>query len=385
MRVLHILPSLTSSSGGPVQVVTQLCQELKKEGIEVAIATTGTGEHKNQIISNTLPTYYFVRRFTPFLPKEFAFSPALRNWLSKHIIEFDLLHIHYLFTYPSTIAAHYASKHKIPYILRPAGMLSPRCLKKSVFKKQLYTLFFEKRNLKNAAAIHFTSEEEMNTARNLKLNNQCALVPNGLNLEKFKNMEFLKGVFRKQHPQVNGKKIILFLSRIHPIKGLDLLIPALKILSQKRSDFVFVLAGSGPKNYERRVKRALASSGLTGLTIFTGFLEDEMKFALLADADVFVLPSYHESFGMAVAEAMAAGLAVIISNKVNIYKLIEDYKAGIVTELNRQEIASMLDRLLSNERLRLEMGANGRRLVEDNFDVKKTAKQMLKIYNQLAL
>jgi glycosyltransferase involved in cell wall biosynthesis len=383
MRVLHIVPSLTSSSGGPAQVVTQLCQELKKQGIEVTIATTKV--EKMQVISSLVPAYYFQRQFSLLLPLQFAFSMGLKKWLHRHIRKFDLVHIHYLFTYPSTIAAHYANKYKIPYIVRPVGMLSPLCLKKSAFKKKLYTLFFEKRNLKNAAAIHFTSEEEMNVARNLKLNNQCVLVPNGLNLEKFKNLEFLKGIFRKQYPQINGKKIILFLSRIHPIKGLDLLIPALKILSQKRSDFVFVLVGSGPKNYERRVKRALASASLTELTIFTGFLEDEMKFALLADADVFVLPSYHESFGMAVAEAMAAGLPVIISNKVNIYKLIEDYQAGIVTELDVLDIALALERLLEDEHLRLRMGANGRRLVEDNFDVKKTAKQMLKIYNQIVL
>lgn len=395
MKVLHIIPTLASSSGGPVQAVIQLCQELKNQGIEVAIATTNADDYINsdatlkmQAMSNSVPTYYFTRQFSSFLPPEFAFSKALKKWLSQRIRDFDLLHIHYLFTYPSTIACYYANKYRIPYIVRPAGMLSHYSLKRSPFKKKIYILFFEKRNLKNAAAIHLTSKEEieeMDTVRNLQLNNKYVLVHNGLNLEKFKNLESLKGVFRNQYLKTNGKKIILFLSRIDPKKGLDLLIPALRMLSQRRNDFVFILAGSGRKNYERWVRHALANAGLTELSILTGFLEGRMKFALLADANIFILPSYDENFGMAVAEAMAAGLPVIISNRVNIYNLVEAYQAGIVTELNSQDIALALERLLDDEHLRLEMGAQGKNLVEENFDVKKIAKQMLAIYSSLIL
>jgi len=382
MRVLHIIPSLSSSySGGPVEAVIQLCQELKNQGIEIAIATTKV--EKTQAIPDSVPTYYFARQFSSFLPSQFAFSWELKNWLSQHIKEFDLLHIHFLFTYPSTIACYYANKHKIPYILRPAGMLSPTCLKKSAFKKRLYTLFFEKRNLQNAAAIHFTSREELDAAREPKLNNQYILVPNGLNLERFGNLESFKGLFRKRYPDINEKKIILFLSRIDPIKGLGLLIPALKILSRKRNDFVFILAGSGSKKYERWVRHALFNAGLEKLTIFTGFVEGKMKFSLLADADVFVLPSYHENFGMAIAEAMSCGLPVVISKRVNIYKLIEDNQAGVVSELDSQDIAIKLDRLLSDEGLRVEMGARGRRLAQENFNVQKTAKAMLEIYSNI--
>ena len=385
MRVLHVIPSLSGSYGGPVQAVIQLCQELKNQGIEVAIATTAIDEDKIHVIHNSIPTYSFSRQFSSFLPSEFAFSYGIKRWLRQHTRKFDLLHVHYIFTYPSTFACYYANKYGIPYIVRPAGMLSGLCLKQSVFKKKLYTLIREKRNLKNAAAIHFTSEAEMDAATGIKLDRQPILAPHGLDLEKFSNLESLKGLFRKHYPEINGRKIILFLSRIDPIKGFDLLAPALKILSGKRSDFVFVLAGSGYKNDEKRVRHIFANAGLTGLTILTGFLEGEMKFALLADANVFILPSYHENFGMAVVEAMAAGLPVIISKRVNIYKLIEDYQAGIVTGLDSGDMALALDRLLGDGQLCLEMGAHGKRLVQENFDVKKTAKQMLEIYSHLTL
>jgi len=390
MKILHIIPSLDISSGGPAQLVKQLCCELKNQGVGVAVATTNTINCRdsnitldNPIISNSVPTYYFACQFYSLLPSMFCFSQSLSKWLAAHTREFDLLHIHYLFSYPSTIAAYYAHKYRIPYVLRPAGMLNDFCLKKSAFKKKLYLLFFEKRNLNNAAAVHFTSEEEIRAAEKLKLENKFILLPPGLDLEKFMNLESFKGVFRRQYPQIRDKKIILFFSRLDPKKGLDILIPALKILSKKRNDFVFVISGTGPKNYEKWVKDTLRSAGLTELSIFTGFLENEMKLAVLADSDAFVLSSYDENFGIAVTEAMAAGLPLVISNRVNIYKLIEDYQAGIVTEQDSDNIAFALDTLLSDRQLRKEMGVRGMRLVQENFDIKNIAKQMIKVYSNL--
>jgi glycosyltransferase involved in cell wall biosynthesis len=263
-------------------------------------------------------------------------------------------------------------------------MLGYPCLKKSAFKKKLYTLFFEKRNLKNAAAIHFISEKEKDTIEGIKLNNQYSVaVPHGLDMDKFKNLGHFKGLFKKYYPQVSGKKIILFLSRVDPIKGMDLLIPALRILLNKRHDFIFVVAGPSSGDYQSWVREALGDAGLIKSTIFTGFLDGWMKFAAFADSDIFVLPSYHENFGLAVVEAMAAALPVVVSNKVDIYKLIEDYRAGIVAGMNSQEIALGLDRLLSDEYLRQQMGANGVKLAEENFDIKKIARQMQEIYAQL--
>lgn len=383
MKILHIIPSLTSLYGGPVQAVTQLCEELKNQGINVAIATTNIGKDKIEVTSNSIPLYSFSRQFSSFLPSDFAFSYGLKTWLKQHIREFDLLHIHCLFTYPSSIAGYYAHKYGIPYIVRPAGMLNHFCLTKGASKKKLYILFFEKRNIKNAAAIHFTSEQELQEAGKLRLNKQCILAAPGLNLGKFNNLEPLKGLFREQYPQIEDKKIILFLSRLDPKKGLDLLILALKILSTKRKDFVFVLAGSGQKNYERWVRRTLVKAGLSEASILTGFLEGKMKFSLLADADIFVLPSYDENFGIAVVEAMACGLPVIISNRVNIHNLIERYQAGIVTGLNSQDIAKAIDKLLQDTQLRFEMGACGKRLVEENFDIEKVTRQIRGAYSHL--
>lgn len=382
MKVLHVIPFLSGSCGGPVQAVTQLCRELRNQGVDTAIATTTIYQDKTRVIPDSVPVYSFGRQLCSILPSEFAFSIGLKLWLRRHSREFDLLHIHYLFTYPSAVACHYARKYKIPYIIRPAGMLDCFSLSKSALRKKIYIFLLEKKNLCRACAVHFTSNEEMSQAQRLGLGYRSELIPLGLNLERFVNLGPLKGEFRKRYPQTINKKIILFLSRLDPKKGLDILISALKILAAKRDDFIFVLAGSGEKNYEKLVRQALLRSGLMEICILTGFLEGEEKSALLADADVFVLPSYDENFGMAVVEAMAFRLAVIISDRVNIHKLVEDYRAGIVTGLNVDEIALAAEKIISDERLRLEMGAQGRRLVEENFNIKEIAKQMIAVYSK---
>ena len=383
MKVLQVIPTLSGLSGGPAQGIKYLCLGLKSLGVDMAILTADAPFKKQEYSFAGIRVYSFASYFCHFLPAQFNYSPGLSKWLKKHIKEFDLLHIHYLFTYPSTVAAYYARKCAIPYILRPAGMLGPACLKKSALRKKIYMQLFEKRNLESAAAIHFTSEKERNEAACLRLNNRNILVPNCIDLQDFKGLSTLKGKFRKQYPRIGQRKIILFLSRLDPIKGLDLLIPALKILKEQHKDFYFVLAGAGRNDYQEQLKIDIGVAGLTDSVLFAGFLEGEAKYALLADADIFVLSSYHENFGIAAAEAMASGLPVAISDQVSIYKLVEEYQAGLTFGLNSRQIALSLEKLLTDKELCLKMGKNGRRLIEENFSAEKIARQMLEEYQNV--
>ncbi|MDD4939887.1 MAG: glycosyltransferase [Candidatus Omnitrophica bacterium] len=387
MKVLHVIPALTGAFAGPALAVTQLCEELRNQGVAADIATTDCAvkglSGKTIVIPGSVPAYYFGRQLNSVMPDDLALSLGLAGWMKRHIREYDLLHIHSLFTFPSTVACYYAAKYDIPYVLRPAGMLSPFCLKQSRIKKKIFMLLFEKRNLRNAAAIHFTAEDEMRDVKLGLLNTPKILLPHGLDQEKLKEAENLKGELKKRYPQIEGKKTILFLSRLHPIKGLGLLIPALKILSLKRDDFVFILSGSGSLRYEKDLKKALTDAGLKKLAIPTGFVEGKIKQELLAGADIFVLPSYHENFGMAVVEAMICRVPVIITKRVNIYGLIEEYRAGFAVDLDSQDIASKLDKLLSDSQLRLEMGNNGRRLAQEHFDIKECAQGALKMYSDI--
>ncbi|MBN1914261.1 MAG: glycosyltransferase [Candidatus Omnitrophica bacterium] len=386
MKILFVMPTLSGASGGPAQAVVQACRELKKQGVSVTIATTflkDSSEAWEIGNSSGVEVIGFKRNIHTTFIEQFAFSFGLKKWLKGHIRDFDLVHIHYLFTFSSTIAGFYCHRYKVPYVLSTDGMLSPFCLKQSAFKKKVYFSLFERNNLKNAAAIQFTSEQEMLSAQVSGMSNKYHVIPNGLKLKQFSGIDAQKGLFRMEYPACAGKKIVLFMGRIHPIKGLDILIPALKQVFSRRKDFIFVLAGSGNKDYERRIRRLLTDAGLAGISILTGFADERLKTKLLADSDIFVLSSYHENFGMAAAEALSCAMPVVISNKVDIHKLVEQYSCGIVTEMDPLKLSLALERLLSDDQLRYDMGTRGIQLVRENFDIGVIAKRMVQLYSNI--
>lgn len=397
MKILHVIPSFVPAwrYGGPVKAVSELCQELVRQRQKVTVFTTNIDGPYDLSVPLNKPVSMNgvkVRYFQIQRPRFYSFSLPLAKTLKEEIRQFDIVHIHSIFNWPITPAALFCRKFDVPYIVRPCGMLDPNVLKKryvskinsfnSYFKKILYLSLIERRNLDKAAAIHFTSNEEMKAAQLLGLKAPGFVVPLGVDLGEIQRNSSSES-FRKHYPQLNSKKIILFLSRIDPKKGLDLLIPALGTLAAKRDDFIFVLAGSGDPSYEEKIKTLLSKYGLMQRTILTGFVKGEKKWSIFRDADIFVLPSYHENFGMAVVEAMAAGLPVVISNRVNIHRELNSYGAGIVINCNVRKITETLEKLLDDESLRQEMGKKGRQVVEEKFTWDKVAKQMIEVYEKI--
>ncbi|MQY59458.1 MAG: glycosyltransferase, partial [Clostridia bacterium] len=180
-----------------------------------------------------------------------------------------------------------------------------------------------------------------------------------------------------------GKKIILFLSRINFKKGLDILARAFGEVARKRDDVYLVLAGPDNEGYGAKVRAWLQEEGALGRSIFTGMLLGEEKLAALRDSDIFVLPSYTENFGIAVVEAMACGLPVIISNKVNIWGEVSEVGAGIITDCDSHQVAETIARLLDDRNLREEMGERGKKLVEEKYTWPEVAKEMIEVYEQI--
>jgi glycosyltransferase involved in cell wall biosynthesis len=192
-----------------------------------------------------------------------------------------------------------------------------------------------------------------------------------------------RGSFRKKHPECQGKKLIVFLSRIDPKKGLELLIRSLLQVGRVRDDFFFVVAGLGRPAYELGIRRMVHDSPLNTRTLFTGFLEGEEKFSLLRDADLFVLPSYHENFGIAMVEAMGMGVPVLVTPGVHLSSLVEGQRAGRVSGYDENEISRHVTELLDNEKLRMELGKNGRKLVLEKFSWSVIAPQIKALYEKI--
>jgi glycosyltransferase involved in cell wall biosynthesis len=385
MKILYVIAGVPPLSGGPTTALFGMVRALRALGIEVEVATTDADISGNlpvpigrKIVEQNVPIYYFR---CPTLRK-YGCSPALTRWLRAHIREYNLVHIHDVFAHPTLPAAASARKAAVPYIIRPCGQLDPWSLRKNSFLKRTFLALAGQRILQHAAAIHATSEPEKASIEQLGINVPVVTIPLGIEALPESDSS-LKGLFRERHPELGDRKVILFLSRIDPKKGLDLLLTALQKIEEKRDDFVLVLVGSGAPSFEGQVRSSVIDLGLDGLVIFAGFLDGQMKQAALYDADLFVLPSYDENFGIAVVEAMAMGLPVLISDQVGIHRDVQEYEAGLVTRCNAGEIAEALSTLLDDESLRHRMGENGRRLVQEKFTWSQVGHELLKLYRSI--
>ncbi len=389
MRVLQIVPSISVVYGGPSQMVLGLSRSLVKEGIDVTILTTNSNGDAGQapldvplgkLLSHVegYQIIYFPCR--PFRRYKFSFS--LLQWLAKNAKQYDLAHIHALFSPVSTFAAKVAHQQRLPYILRPLGTLDPADLQKKKRLKQVYGYLLERPNIAKASAIHFTSTEECRISERYGVKTKDIVVPLGTEIH-----ETLPpiGQTRTKLGIPLNTPLIVFLSRIDPKKGLDLLIPALETLQAKLIDFHFVLAGSNPQDpiYEAKIRQQIATSPLSNRTTITGFIAGENKRSLLQDADLFVLPSYYENFGIAVVEAMAIGTPVVISDQVHIWKEVQEYQAGWITATNQESLTENLLLVLQNSENQQVKGRNARLLVTEKYTWPTITQEMIECYQTI--
>ena len=387
MRILQIIPSISLVYGGPSQMVLGLSEALAAQGIDVTIITTNSNGDIGQspldvplnqpIKQNGYQIIYF--RCSPF--RRYKFSLSLLQWLNANARQFDLAHIHALFSPVTTLAATIARGHNLPYIIRPCGMLDPADLQKKKQLKQIYAALLERANLAGAAAIHFTSKEEAKISERFGLDStgkmpvsQDLIIPLGVTAGLFPN--------RLRESQV---PIILFMSRIEPKKGLDLLIPALESILESGIKFQFILAGSNPQDadYEAGINVKIQNSILGKYTTITGFVTGDRKNELLTNADLFVLPSYYENFGIAVAEAMAAGVPVAISDRIHIAEDIQQAEAGWVGPLEVRSIANSIKSALLDPDERQRRGLNGKKYAKKHYNWEAIAQQTIDAYQHI--
>jgi len=387
MRVLQIVPSVSLVYGGPSQMVLSLSSALAKEGVKVTLITTNSNGDTGQppldvpigepVIQDGYQVLYF--RCSPF--RRYKFSLGLLFWLTKHAQNFDIAHIHALFSPVSTAAATIARWQGLPYILRPLGTLDPADLRKKALLKQVYGRLWEKPNLIGAAGVHFTSAEEGRISERFGSTTKDLVIPLGVELPPNVSPS---GKVRKELNIAGDLPLILFMSRIDPKKGLDLLIPALETLLNEGLGFHFVLAGSNPQNpvYEKGIQDRIKSSKLGERTTITGFVRGALKWGLLQEADLFVLPSDYENFGIAVAEAIACSTPVVISRGVYIWEDIEKANAGWVTPSDLQALTTTLRLALLDGEERKKRGINGRKLALNRYSWQAIARQLIDVYHK---
>ncbi len=363
-----------------------MCRGLAKRGHQVTLFTTNADGNGVIDVPLGIPidqdgveTYFYETQLGKL-------SFPMANALKRMIPQSDIVFIHSLYQFTSTIAAYYCRKNKVPYVLRPHGTLDPFLVYRRLwFLKLIYINLFEVRNFSGAAVVQYSSvmEEEM-TQQFISGPIRSIVIPEGINLEGFVNLP-LRGSFRTLYPEMAGKTLILYLGRFDQKKGIDLLVESFSMVAHHRADVHLLLVGGGNSNYVEQITGMLQDRGMNHRSTYLGMVSDREKIKILADANIFVLPSRGENFGISVVEAMACGLPVIISDKVGIWQDIADAKAGMVTKCDSREIASAIETLLDNPTLMRTLGENGKQLVETHFSQERMAERMEKVFNRLII
>jgi glycosyltransferase involved in cell wall biosynthesis len=392
-KVLQITPSVGLARGGPTEVVLNLTKALIRQGIVAEIATTndnGLDELKvplNQCSDyEGVPVWFFPRfsfpgvRMTLGSDGGFVFSGAWTRWMWENIRNYDILDTHYLFSYGSSCAAAIARRDRVPYTVRTMGQLSPWALVQSRRKKQLYSGLIERRNLERAAAIHCTSVGEAEDVRNFGLRTSTVTLPLGVNPSPL--LPDARAKLRHVYHLDPQLPIILFLSRLHYKKRPDLLLESLQRLIPQHP-FHLIIGGSGETDYIEKLKQQARDLSLQSHITFAGMVAGTDKDLLLQGSDLFVLPSYAENFGIAVAEAMAAGLPVIVTPGVQIAPDILNAQAGIVVEGEVEDLGNAIAQLLEYPERRADMGQKGKSWAKTHYNWDAIASQLIPVYHKI--
>ena len=390
MKILHVIPSISPTLGGPSEVALNIVSALRECGVNAEIVTTNYGGAKpmnvplNQRVDYnfktdrevSVPVWFFP--YTSRSLKEYIFSWQMTNWLWKHIHNYQLLDNHYLFSYAPSCAANLARLKRIPYTVRTMGQLTPWSLAQKQLKKQVYTFLVERHNLNRAAAIHCTTSAEAENVRKFGIHKPTITLPLGANPPM--PISDAKARLRQKYNIPADTPIILFLSRLHYKKRPELLLKSLVQLKNSGHRFHAIFAGSGESIYLADLQNLVSSLGIEQQVYFAGFTGGFDKDLLLQGSDLFVLPSFSENFGIAVAEALAAGLPIIITPGIQISSDVAAAKAGLVVPGEVESLTEAISKLLSVPKLRQELGANAKRLAQTCYSWQPIAQNLASTY-----
>jgi len=387
MKVLHVIPSISPLRGGPSKAVIEMVRAVRSEGIDACILTTqDNGVYRNP----DLPTgKWILYEDVPILLhscidsriralREYLISPALTQWLIKNIDQYDLIHFHAVFSFPSTVGMAIARLRRVPYIIRTIGQLSPWSLNQGSLRKKFMIGIIEGANLRHANAIHVTSNYELKDLELLGLDSNGFILGLGVDLP-YQTFNTTNAT-----DQSDKEVSFLYLSRIHPKKQIELLFEALRILKFElhEGNWKLDLAGTGETDYLEKLKTKAKALCIEGHLIWHGHVSGGEKLDLLEKSDWFVLTSASENFGISVVEAMAASIPVIITQSVGISDKVFQYSAGYICKENPQAIAEFLRKAIQGYNKR-EMSAAARKLVEEKFSWQYIGKTLANLYSDL--
>lgn len=395
MRILHVIHSIDPRSGGPSHSLRGLVRAQVARGHQVTIvATTAQSAEpwapRNEFVARMLgdPAFDGAHvlmgqawgRHRPW--SRFSYSPhAVRLFartLAAPDTRPDVVHIHGQFSHLVVRAAQLARRWGIPYIVRPAGSFDAECLKRGMARwKKIFLHLFHRRDLRLAAAVHVTSEAEASQLTRLVPGCRVAVVPHGVDLPPGPSSAQIE-LFLKRFPQLRGNRVVLFLSRLHEKKRPQWLVEAFRRLRSVLPGIVLVLAGPDA-GLGDTLRTQASAAGLDGQAVFPGFLQGPEKAAAFAVAQVFCLPSQDENFGLAVLEAMAYGVPVVVTPGVASHVYVDAAGCGLTVEDSIDGVTEGIRQMLLADKN--ELGRRGREYVEKHLTWPMIAGQIDILYD----
>lgn len=385
MKILQVTPTFVPSNFGGVKVMShKISKTLTKRGHEVVVYTTDADIGRSRLrdiqdIKNVdgIKVRYFRNPSNLLAYKYRLFLPlGIILAAKKEIRSFDMIHLHDFRTFENIVVRHYAQKYGIPYVLQARGSL-PRIMTKQKLK-QIYDIFWGYRLLRDASRLIALTETEAEQYKSMGVKeDKIEIIPNAIDLSEFENLPE-PGKFRRQYGLDNNQKLILYLGRIHKIKGLDLLAEAFATLSKELKHAK--LAITGPDDgYLPSLKKLITDLEISDKVLFTGPLYGRAKVEAYVDADVYVLPSRYEIFGSTVLEACACGTPIVLTDRCGTANII-DGQAGFAVPYDKDALSSAILRMLSDDKMRQEFGEKGKSLVRRKFNWEKIAVQVENLY-----
>ncbi len=384
MKVLHVIATVAPRYGGPSTAIAAMAGALNRiPGVTAEVAATDADgperfDAKNWPVENTR-LHLFPRDGSA----RYFGSTGLASWLKDKAGDYDVIESHGLWNFPVYAARAAARKHRKPLVLRPCGMLSDYTWSRNAALKRAYWWARERGNVSGAAAFHCTSEGEAGEVRRLRAaSGMVRVIPNGVDSAAWTTPDNPGELRRRCGPRADGLPIVLFLSRLHPKKGLtDLLLPAFAAMKERA--FLAIVGGpdENAPGYPAEIRAAMERLGLRDRTALLGPIAAAERWALFDGAAAFALPSHSENFGIVVAEAMARGCPVLVTDGVQSHEHVSRAGAGVVTKTDSPSVGDGLNRLLGGDRA--DFGTKGRAYARELFDWDRIAGPLLELYRGL--
>jgi len=377
MKILQVTAFFSPVHGGSAEVPYQLSKKMAKRGHQVTIYTSDYKLSRDYMDSVGDVKVHPFKTWSSVA--NLYITPAIVRKAKEEVRHFDVIHMHNYRTFQNMVVYNYAKKQDIPYVLQAHGSL-PRIMSRQRLK-QLYDNLWGYKLLEGADRVLAVTREEAEQYKSMEVSEaKIEIVPNGIDLSEFDNLPE-RGGFRRSHGLGSDQRIILYLGRIDKTKGLDILGKAFANLSSSLNDIKLVIVGPDG-GYLPSLKKLIEDLEISDKVLFTGPLYGQEKLNAYVDADVYVLPSLYEIFGITVLEACACGTPVVVTDRCGIADVI-DGEAGLVVPYDKEQLQRSLLKMLGDENLRLKLGKKGKTLVSDKFNWEKIAEQIEGVYQAI--